>query len=322
MLVFRCECDTVLGVDNESTKGGLGECPSCGKIIRVPMGLVDAAGKLRLATPPARASGSYRLIKDVKPEGAKSGLGSGLSSAVPPQPAAPTHIPAPSHVPEPETMAEDLAEPETLAPLTDSSINRPVTDSAPLPAVEAEVAPDAPTETLSAPEVKSVAAQSDATSSETTIRTKDSLGKKPSKSTRIAAQADVNDPNAAVETRADRDLAATATTAAPTQGSSSRRRRPDVPSAAGKKSPVLLIAVVVGLAVVVALILWWAGFFGGEAPKSNNSVPKVPATKTDSTDKTSDTKSAATTDKPADAPKPPDANDQKAPADGDKKNDK
>ncbi|HLX62693.1 MAG TPA: hypothetical protein VKX17_15550 [Planctomycetota bacterium] len=326
MLVFRCECDTVLGVDNESSKGGLGECPSCGKIIRVPAGLVNATGKLRLASPPQRASGSYRLIKDVKPEGAKNGPGSGIMNAtlpsiatpaVSPKPTSGVHTPRPpsapmpTHVPAPETMAEDLAEPETLAPLTDSALNRPVTDSAPLPAVEAaaeEVPPDAPTEMIPP------APHTEFTSSDTAIRTKDSLAKKPTRSTKVAAKSDLKDPNAVV------DVAA-ATAITPAQGSSSRRRRAEAVAPA-KKNPIVLAAAAIALAAVVVLVLWWLGYLGGETPKSNSGTPKAPATKTDTSDKKPDTKSTVTTDKPNDTAKPPDASDQKLPADGEKKNEK
>src|SRR5262245_34946738 len=61
MLVFRCECEQVLGVEDESSKGGLGECPTCGRIIRVPLGLVNAAGRLRLSGTPSRATPSSAL---------------------------------------------------------------------------------------------------------------------------------------------------------------------------------------------------------------------------------------------------------------------
>src|SRR5438045_6985486 len=100
MLVFRCECEQVLGVESEASKGGLGECPSCGRIIRVPMGLVNAAARLRVTAPPQRASGAYRLIKDVKPE-TKNGIGSGLSKAVAPEPSAPVQSTPPPPPPPP-----------------------------------------------------------------------------------------------------------------------------------------------------------------------------------------------------------------------------
>ena len=61
MLVFRCECDDVLGVENESSSGAAGECPSCGRIIRVPNVLVNANGKLRMAGAPSRANTSGTL---------------------------------------------------------------------------------------------------------------------------------------------------------------------------------------------------------------------------------------------------------------------
>lgn len=47
MLVFRCECEEILGVEEcDLTK--MGECPSCGRIVRIPRDAVNAAGKLRV----------------------------------------------------------------------------------------------------------------------------------------------------------------------------------------------------------------------------------------------------------------------------------
>ncbi len=72
MLVFRCECEQVLGVEDESSKGGLGECPTCGRIIRVPQGLINASGRLRLAGTPARASASVSG-RDLRAESGRNG---------------------------------------------------------------------------------------------------------------------------------------------------------------------------------------------------------------------------------------------------------
>ena len=46
MLVFRCACEQVLGID-EQDLDKLGECPSCGRILRVPKTSVNLSGKLK-----------------------------------------------------------------------------------------------------------------------------------------------------------------------------------------------------------------------------------------------------------------------------------
>lgn len=280
MLVFRCECEQVLGVENESTKGGLGECPSCGRIIRVPMGLVDAAGRLRVTAPPQRASGAYRLIKDVKPE-PKNGIGSGLSAAVPPvPPAAPAPQP-PAKFPEPTVLSEDL-EPETLAPLTESSLNRPITDSSAVETLGEAAAEPQPPQPKPEPQPPSASGR------------KDSLSKKSSRIAPVAPpQADPDsDPDAAAatESRSDRTLGPAATALA-------RRRRSEAAAAETKKSPLTLYLLIGAILVVIVAVLWLAGLFSG-APKSNTVSP---ATTSTSTDTKPETKSADTTEKKADA---------------------
>src|SRR5688572_27832982 len=46
MVVFRCECEEVLAVE-ENSGDRLGECPSCGVIVRVPATAMNLKGRLR-----------------------------------------------------------------------------------------------------------------------------------------------------------------------------------------------------------------------------------------------------------------------------------
>src|SRR4051812_39165298 len=48
MLVFRCECEQVLSIGEQNAER-LGECPSCGRILRVPArASATAPAKLRI----------------------------------------------------------------------------------------------------------------------------------------------------------------------------------------------------------------------------------------------------------------------------------
>ena len=58
MLVVRCECEEILGVE-EQHLDKLGECPACGRIIRAPKQAMNLSGKLqaqRLAAVGAKAA--------------------------------------------------------------------------------------------------------------------------------------------------------------------------------------------------------------------------------------------------------------------------
>lgn len=86
MVVFRCECEEVLAVE-ENSGDRLGECPSCGVIVRVPTSAVNLKGKLR------RKAAASQAMKSV--------------------PAAP---PIAAAVAEPEPIeAEAIAEPAEVA---------------------------------------------------------------------------------------------------------------------------------------------------------------------------------------------------------------
>jgi len=66
MVVFRCECEEVLAVE-ENSGDRLGECPSCGVIVRVPATAVNLKGKLRRK---AAASQAMRSVPVAPPAAA------------------------------------------------------------------------------------------------------------------------------------------------------------------------------------------------------------------------------------------------------------
>lgn len=63
MVVFRCECEEVLAVE-ENSGDRLGECPSCGVIVRVPASAANLKGKLRRK---AAASQAMRSVPAAPP---------------------------------------------------------------------------------------------------------------------------------------------------------------------------------------------------------------------------------------------------------------
>lgn len=395
MLVFRCECEQVLGVDDESTKGGLGECPTCGRIIRVPKGLVSAAGKLRLAGPPVRAgstSGAFRQI----PEGVRNGsattaaharppIVNGTASksaqalpAVPPSPLADTlpmsaAMPAlaplpPVVVPAEIAVNEGAATAEVPVVSETAEITAPEVDLLADARAEAPPPPNSsveignPTETATqspppeelAAEVAAVTVSMDSPANdpraETTEPTPSATGVKPTKSVPVKpnagsarkgviakkgaikptkftpAKVDANDPNAALETKNDRNIAAVANAAAKRGKPAAAASGTDTPAPAKKNFMIIYMVAMIAIAVIAG-VCYALGVFTPEPAKTNTPV-KAPAVKKDTKPATTpeNTVAAPPSDvkpddkKPEDpatpaTPKPADAPDAKTPAD-------
>lgn len=330
MLVFRCECEQVLGVDNDSNKGGMGECPTCGRIIRVPASLVNASGRLRLAGAPARAmsaSGAFRQIRETPKNGsaipnvAARTNGASASSAK----SAPVFAAA---VAESASATTKLAPPvplkiEAPAPTPSKTITPDMGVKTPV----SDPIPDAPTEIgmqllgldAAAETVTAKALVPDKNKANVTSGRKDKPGsvkKLPVKSQKlVAAQSDSNDPNAAVETKNDRTIAAVANAAA------SKRGKAESASAAPAKKNWVLIYMI-GVVVVLAIlgICYALGVFSKDAPKpSTTPGTSTQTNKVTTPAATVETKPAVTTEPKPDAVKPPESTDAKPPADAAKK---
>lgn len=259
MLVFRCECDHVLGIESESARGQPGECPACGRIIRVPDTPINAKGRLKLASAPSRAtpSGAFRQIKDTKMDDfetrPKAGSSNGAIKAAP-SPVPPT--------PPPTFDASKLSEePETLAPLTEDE----ATDAS---AETMITEPEEQTEIPAVPERKTEVPR-----------------KPPSKAPRVSPETQVNKGavtsiGAASSSSKRRRMDAEATAAAP----------------AAKKSPVVLITIIAALLLAIAAVLYASGFFNKPPATDNNSTP--PKTQTDNEKKADANKKPDDTAKP------------------------
>src|SRR4051812_20573908 len=89
MVVFRCECEQVLGVDEQHLEK-VGECPSCGRIVRIPKAAANYGGRLR----PKR--------------------GVAMAASVPATPITDTAVAVAEPEPELEQV-EELAEPPVMA---------------------------------------------------------------------------------------------------------------------------------------------------------------------------------------------------------------
>ncbi len=237
MLVFRCECEHVIGVESAASAGQPGECPACGRIIRVPDAPVNAKGRLKLATAPTRAtpSGAFRQIKDTKMDGPelsapKPGSSNGAMKSAP-SPVPPT--------PPPTFDASKLSEePEILAPLTAEEENN-------IAGAETMITePEEQTEIPAMPE-KKIEAQR----------------KPPSKAPRVTPETQVKQGTV---------------TAVGVASSSSKRRRMEADAAsaapAAKKNPLLLVAVVAVIVLVIVGVLYFMGVFEKTPAANNNSA--------------------------------------------------
>ena len=264
MLVFRCECEHVLGVENDSSRGRAGECPACGRIIRVPPVLIDGAGKLQMAGSPSRASisGALSPIKDLRPSSAaavpvvakpeaaasatNSTRASDLVAQVSPSTNASTKVKTAAETS--DTSSETLLmEAETLSPLTENE------------AAEAAdmIMPELPDAAPARTPVSVVEKDAGA------------LGKKQKGGIKVKA---ANDPALAVETRIDKNIGTLASAAA-----SSRRRKGVAESApAAKKAPVMLYVVVIVLLLLVIGALYAFGIIGGSGTKATKTIPSAP----------------------------------------------
>ena len=285
MLVFRCECEHVLGVENESSRGRAGECPSCGRIIRVPPVLIDATGKLQQAGSPTRASisGALSPIKDTRPDFAATPPAASSSTRMNEpvvKPSAATRAGAPANNANFEASSETLPmEPETLSPLTEHE------------------AAEASLNTL--PELPESAG---AIAAKNPIPPKEKDVKQPGKFQKGSFKAKAaNDPAEAVETRIDKNIATLASAAA-----SSRRRKAGVePVPAAKKAPVMLYIAIVVLLLAGIGALYAFGIIGGSGKKT----PEKPPQATPAAGAKTDLSGAAKTDdkKTPDSATPPDS---------------
>lgn len=66
MVVFRCECEEVLAVE-ENSGDRLGECPSCGVIVRVPATAMNLKGRLRRKAAASQAMRSVPAAPSIPP---------------------------------------------------------------------------------------------------------------------------------------------------------------------------------------------------------------------------------------------------------------
>jgi hypothetical protein len=318
MLVFRCECEQVLGVDNDANKGKLGECPSCGRIIRVPVGPIDAGGKLRFHGTPSRAAtaGPLRELADLAPP-VPGKNGQSYTNGAEPKPAAVPAAPVAELIPIPSPavapvapVADAALEPVTLAPLTSDEVR------------ETEAAETADVLPATAPETKDPSNSGKAKFTRKGPPMRPGRPQRPGTSKSAPADESIpagNDPAAAVETLNAKGMGTLASAAA------ARRKRADAGSDANgaKKSPgvlYLIIGAVVLVAVLVGL-LYKAGVFGEAAPPntpapaqakasaspaSTPPVPNATAPSTTAATTASTTPETAPATTPAlDAPKPP-----------------
>lgn len=297
MLVFRCECEQVLGVDNAAGSGRLGECPSCGRIIRVPQGLSDAASKLRLSGTPSRAaaSGPLREITEIPAPVQQNGQNAeGTNGSVHEQTTVSAQTPvAPSLPVRPQTP--DNGEPVTLSPMTTEEVQE--TESAeeltPPPVVE--------TETVVNPANKKTSVRRPMT------RVGRAMRPGAAKSAPVTGDATDGeaDPAAAVETLNAKGMGTLATAAA-----ARRKRQETAISAAPKKSNlVMIVGVIVVLLLATAGVLYYLGIIPGMETAPVNKPPAVktaPAATTETKPETTASESGKK-ETPADAEKKPDA---------------
>lgn len=254
MLVFRCECEHVLGVESESSNGGVGECPSCGRIIRVPQVLVNAKGRLRLMGNPSRAtpSGAFRQI-NAKSDPAR------------PSPLSPSaNFKNDASVPGPHANGRNAKNDGALSDLRNSQGEAEV--FIPEPA-ENEREPGALT-AFGLPAQDKVEDVPEVVVPSTTVSASAKNSKKSGKPQRPLANVASNDPAAATETRIDKNIAAVANAAA----SSKRRKAEPVPV---EKKPFPIIYVLVALVLLVgALTAFALGVFDpAEKPEPVKTPP-------------------------------------------------
>jgi hypothetical protein len=271
MLVFRCECEQVLGVDDAVNKGKLGECPSCGRIIRVPAGLVDASGKLRFHGTPSRAfeAGPLReLPVRAAPPASKNGQShaNGVEQKPPALPATPVAELIPAVPAAPAPVADAAVEAVTLAPLSSDEVRESevVEDAA---AAVTAMLPTATVPSATTAEPKDTTTSGKAKSVRKGVPFRSTRPQRPG-SAKSASVADGealpagNDPAAAVETLNAKGMGTLASAAA------ARRKRADADGSAQPKNKgvlYLIFGAVVLLAVLLGL-LYKAGVFGESAP--------------------------------------------------------
>ncbi len=284
MLVFRCECEQVLGVEDGSTKGGMGECPTCGRVVRVPSGLVSAEGRLRLTGTPSRAmpSGKYSPISDSPRNGSNGSAVSGSYKPIVPEIAEPIAPSVPVALNAVE-IAPVSVEPEIAVPL-EIAVPVPTMEAAAEPELGVQISepetdavpPKAPPEIIIETESLEAAAaappvsatQPVPTTGKSASKNKPVSVRKPGKGMKsVPPRVDANDPNAAVETKNDRNLASVANAAA------SRRKKVESEAAPPAKKSFMLIYMIAMVALLIgAGVLYAMGFFSG-APAKTNTAP-------------------------------------------------